>query len=68
MLMKQFDFIILSSECWSHANQQQIGVKFLVFVCVPGHQYALILLQLSHEGGVRFGHSPTLLYVIKSFV
>lgn len=68
MLMKWFDFIVLSSECWSHANQQQYGVKFHVFMRVPGHQYTLILLQLSHEGGVRFGHGPTLLYIIKSFV
>lgn len=36
-------------------------------VWLPGQQYALILLQLSHKRGVGFGHSPTFFNVIKGF-
>lgn len=38
-----------------------------VCVCVPGHEYSLILLQLSHKRGVGFGNSSTLFDVIKGF-
>lgn len=61
--------IIQSVQCLGHATPIDSHEMYsCAFVWVPGHQYALILLQLSHKGGVRFGHSSTLLDVIKGFV
>lgn len=49
-------------------NNNSPEMEMCVFMQVPGHQDALILLQLFHKGGVRFGHSSTLLHVFQGFL
>lgn len=53
--------------CSRYAHESTWDLFACVYTRVPGQQYALIFLQLSHKWGVRFGHSSTLLDVIKGF-
>lgn len=63
------NFIMWSMQCSCYTYKFTRNVLILcVFMWVPGQQYALILLQLSHKGGVWFGHSSTLLHVIVGFL
>ncbi len=56
----------LSTPTGSVQNVQT--VQMFLHESTPGQQYALILLQLFHEGRVWFGDSPSLFNVIEGCV